>query len=213
MSDRKRQKSDGTQVRTRILEAALKVFAEEGYDRVSMRKVAAQIGYSATTIYRYFRDKEDLLGAIAAGTYADLSARFERARASTAGRPLASLKALVREYVVFCVERDDMFRLYWDLASFETDGIAVYERLGGTRYRVFQSWFEAIGESLQSRAPEDSDRLRVFLYLLDAANGYIHNRIRLAGIPRPPLAGDAGHYLDRIFRGLEPGTDGKERAT
>jgi AcrR family transcriptional regulator len=47
--------------RQAILTAAGALFLEQGYERFSLRKVAERIGYSPTTIYPYFRDKDDLL--------------------------------------------------------------------------------------------------------------------------------------------------------
>lgn len=44
-----------------ILEAAAKLFEEKGYEGFSLRQVAEEIGYSPTTIYLYFKDKDDLL--------------------------------------------------------------------------------------------------------------------------------------------------------
>jgi AcrR family transcriptional regulator len=47
--------------RREILDAAREVFSVDGYGNFSMRKLARRIGYSPTTIYLYFRDKDELL--------------------------------------------------------------------------------------------------------------------------------------------------------
>jgi AcrR family transcriptional regulator len=51
--------------RRAILDAALELFVEHGYSHVSMRNVAARVGYSAGAIYSYFSSKEDLFYAVA----------------------------------------------------------------------------------------------------------------------------------------------------
>src|SRR4030042_244586 len=129
--DRKRREQ--ANLRQKILDAALRIFAEQGYDKVSMRKIAGLIDYSPTTIYRFFRNKEDLLKTMAAETYGGLSARVEKIKTKGRDNPLGFLISLVREYIFFCVERSDMFRLYSDLASFEMEDGIMYERLGKTR--------------------------------------------------------------------------------
>ncbi|MCK4472718.1 MAG: helix-turn-helix transcriptional regulator, partial [Anaerolineae bacterium] len=48
-----------------ILEAAAAVFAERGYQRATMKEVAAHAGIAPGTIYLYFKNKRDLLLAIA----------------------------------------------------------------------------------------------------------------------------------------------------
>ena len=47
-----------------ILRTAAQLFLEKGYEKFSLRQVAEKIGYSATTIYLYFKDKDDLLFSI-----------------------------------------------------------------------------------------------------------------------------------------------------
>jgi len=203
MSIHDRKERESGQLRQKILDAALRVFAEQGYGKVSMRKIAALIDYSPTTIYRFFRNKEELLQTIAAETYGDLSARFEKIKAEGNDNPLALLKSLIKEYIIFCVEQPDMFRLYSDLGSFEMENGIMYERLRGTRYQVFQSWFSFIRQSIESGYLELKDDARVFLYLWDSVNGYINHRIAHPGVPRKPLAEDVNLYLHIVFNGIE----------
>jgi len=203
MSILDRKSRENAQLRQKILNAALQVFAEQGYGKVSMRKIAALIDYSPTTIYRFFRNKEELLMTIAAETYGDLSARFEKIKAEGGDNPLGMLKSLVKEYIIFCVERSDMFRLYSDLGSFEMDDGVMFERLGETRYMVYQSWFKCIRQSIESGHLDVKDDMRIFLYLWDAVNGYIEHRIRHPQVPRKPLADDSVEYLGLLFRGIE----------
>ncbi len=52
--------------RTAILAAARKIVRDEGIAGLSLRKVAGEIGYTATAIYEYFSGKADLIGALCA---------------------------------------------------------------------------------------------------------------------------------------------------
>lgn len=47
--------------RQAILDAAIGVFAESGFDRASMSDICARVGYSKATLYSYFGSKEALL--------------------------------------------------------------------------------------------------------------------------------------------------------
>jgi AcrR family transcriptional regulator len=51
--------------RAEILEAAAAVFGEKGYNRATMKEIAARAGIVPGTIYLYFKNKRDLLLAIA----------------------------------------------------------------------------------------------------------------------------------------------------
>jgi len=206
IQDRKTREHE--QLRQSILDAALRVLAEEGYGRVSMRKIASLIEYSPTTIYRFFRNKEELLRAIAGRTYADLSARFERARAEQGSDPLALLRTCVREYMTYCVAHAEMYRLLSDLACFEVENGVVYERVGETRARVYQSWLECIGQAIARGAFAVRDEMRVFLFVWDAVSGYIDHRIGHPGIPREPIDEDAAEFVNLVFRALEARAEG-----
>lgn len=60
-ASRHRREQEKEELQQLILKAAGELFLEQGYDRFSLRQVAERIGYSATTIYLYFEDKDDLL--------------------------------------------------------------------------------------------------------------------------------------------------------
>lgn len=51
-------------MRTLILETAMRLFLEEGYEKVSMRRIADAIEYSPGTIYLYFGDKDEIMHAL-----------------------------------------------------------------------------------------------------------------------------------------------------
>jgi AcrR family transcriptional regulator len=59
-----RRDSDKQRMRGRILEAAMKLFLKEGFERVTIRAIAQKIEYSPATIYLYFKDKNEILYAL-----------------------------------------------------------------------------------------------------------------------------------------------------
>jgi AcrR family transcriptional regulator len=56
-----RREREREEVRRKILDAAQELFATEGYERVTMRRIADAIEYSPTTIYLHFKDKDELV--------------------------------------------------------------------------------------------------------------------------------------------------------
>lgn len=60
MGVKERKERQKTEMREAILSAALKLFSGEGYDNVTMRKIADKIEYSVGTIYLYFKDKGEI---------------------------------------------------------------------------------------------------------------------------------------------------------
>ncbi|OQP64714.1 TetR family transcriptional regulator [Niastella vici] len=59
ISERKEKQKQ--EIRRAILDASMKLFMEQGFENVSMRKIADLIEYSPTTVYLYFKDKNEIL--------------------------------------------------------------------------------------------------------------------------------------------------------
>lgn len=55
-----RKEKQKLEIRKMILEASMKLFIEEGYDHVTIRKIADIIEYSPTTVYLHFKDKDEI---------------------------------------------------------------------------------------------------------------------------------------------------------
>jgi len=72
MGPRERREREKETMRQEILDAARELFADEGYESVSMRKIAEKIEYSPTTIYLYFEDKSAVLFALCQETFSRL---------------------------------------------------------------------------------------------------------------------------------------------
>jgi len=73
----KAKKSDET--RTRILEAALLVFRERGFDKATMREIAAEAGVAVGAAYYYFDSKESLVMAFYGRAQGQMHAEIESA--------------------------------------------------------------------------------------------------------------------------------------
>jgi AcrR family transcriptional regulator len=65
MGIKERQERDREAVRRSILDAARELFVAEGFQNVSIRKVAERIEYSPAAIYGYFPSKDDIFFALA----------------------------------------------------------------------------------------------------------------------------------------------------
>lgn len=93
-----------------ILKAAQRVLAEEGLERATMRRIAAEAGLSTAGLYIYFKNKEAILAAIRNRTFADLHASA-RAAAADAPTPEARLRRHLEAYLDFARANPDGFRL------------------------------------------------------------------------------------------------------
>jgi AcrR family transcriptional regulator len=66
-------------VKQQILDAAVKIITNNGFSKLSMRRIAAQLGVSATTIYNYYTSKDELYFYIRIKGFERLFEYFEKA--------------------------------------------------------------------------------------------------------------------------------------
>jgi AcrR family transcriptional regulator len=109
MGTAERRAREKASLRGEILDAARRMFAEEGYEQVSMRRLAERIEYSPTTIYLYFEDKDDLFRAVCEETFSKLVRRLEKQRQQYEGEPVAWLQAGLREYIEFGLKHPEHY--------------------------------------------------------------------------------------------------------
>jgi len=95
---------------TTILERASELFAENGYEEVSMRQIAKAAGCSATAIYLFFESKDDLLFTVVEDAFEQFVAAMDAAAASS-GSPRDRLAAIGMAYIEFAIARPVDFRL------------------------------------------------------------------------------------------------------
>lgn len=79
MGTKERQDRERQAVRDSILTAARDLFVAEGYQSVSIRKIAERIEYSPAAIYSYFASKDDIFLALAAEGFHRLDTKVRAA--------------------------------------------------------------------------------------------------------------------------------------
>ena len=99
MGVKERREREKTETRDKILDAARELFVTEGYEGVSMRKVAEKIEYSPTAIYVHFADKEELFRELCHQDYARLAQVFQSSVMST--DPIERVRQIGAIYIDF----------------------------------------------------------------------------------------------------------------
>ncbi|HSB60120.1 MAG TPA: TetR/AcrR family transcriptional regulator [Vicinamibacteria bacterium] len=100
------------------MDAARELFATEGYERVTMRRIAEAIEYSPTTIYHHFEDKDDLVNALCEDDFAQLLAVFKGQ--VPPDDPVERIRQLGRGYARFGLDNPNHYRfMFMTRAKFE----------------------------------------------------------------------------------------------
>lgn len=127
--------STGVETAQRLREAALELFAREGYAAVSMRAIAAMTGVQAGAIYNYFPTKQDILFDLLTRHMEALDAAWRETERSATGK--MQLADFVRFHVRYHLVRPrEMFISYMELRSLEAENFR--------RIRELRRGYEAI---------------------------------------------------------------------
>ena len=87
-------------LRQEILDAARDILVGEGYEGLSMRKVAERIDYSPTAIYLHFKDRDDLVFCVCEQLMAGLVRELQEV-SDRHTDPLVALRKGLRRYIDF----------------------------------------------------------------------------------------------------------------
>jgi AcrR family transcriptional regulator len=102
---RARQK---TLLRQQILDAARELLVKDGYEKLSMRRVAERIDYSPTAIYLHFKDKQELVFSLCQETFGKLVHELDTLPDEFAD-PLVRLRKGMERYVAFGLKHPDHY--------------------------------------------------------------------------------------------------------
>jgi AcrR family transcriptional regulator len=168
-------------VRRTILTAARDLAASGGYDRVSMRKIADRIEYTAAAIYSYFPNKEAILLALAEDASRRLAQHLD-AVADDAD-PLTRLRDRVWRFYTFSKSHPEDFTLMF-----------IERSVAGTEQR-----YERFLRTTSARAVDDVRG--------SVAQGQLRRTVDPAAAHRLLCAGMLGAAMMRRAR-RDGGTDG-----
>ena len=138
--------NDVLQFRQRLCDLALKAFAEQGVEGVSLRGLAAAAGCSRTTPYRYFKNKADILAAVRQAQFQRMADDTE-AVARRVPDPDERLVALARAYLSFALATPDAYRVMYSVAQHDEQR---YPELVRQINRAQQPMVTAVDEAIEN---------------------------------------------------------------
>lgn len=112
-----RKAREKEELRQQILDAARELFVREGYESVSMRKIAAKIEYSPGSIYTYFKDKDEILDCLCEETFLKLHVEKLAKVSQMKGGALELLKKGMETYIRFGLEHPDHYMVTFILKA------------------------------------------------------------------------------------------------
>ncbi|WP_042379215.1 TetR/AcrR family transcriptional regulator [Streptacidiphilus melanogenes] len=152
--------------RREILETAARVFAEQGYNATTVRKIADEAGLLAGSLYYHFDSKESMLEEILSGFLDELWAGYDEVLAARLD-PKDTLAALVTESFREIDRHRDAVAIYQK----EARQLAVQPRfafLADSQQRFEQVWLETLERGVSAHAfRADLDLRLAYRFLRD----------------------------------------------
>jgi len=102
-----RKEKQKLEIRKMILDASMKLFVDEGFDNVTIRRIADLIEYSPTTVYLYFKDKNEILYNLHELGFQKLGVKNQNL--VEIGNPLTRLHKMGENYIEFGLSNPEFY--------------------------------------------------------------------------------------------------------
>ncbi len=213
MGTKERRSREKLETREMILAAARDMFAEEGYDAVTMRAIAERIEYTPTALYHHFRNKQALLTELCQCDFAALARHFSGQAA--AADPVERILAVGRAYLRFAEEYPSQYRFMFMTFLPRIDDLHVVR--GDPEQDAYAFLREACRQAIEQGRlrPEVKDPDQLAQILWGAVHGLISLRMvkqRVGdGFPWGDLRETAEAAMQVLLRGIlrEPSARGR----
>ena len=189
-------------IRERILAAARDLFLREGFEGVSVRRIAERAGCSPGMIYHFFSSNELLLARLVESTLEKLDQRLAR-YASAGGDPLRRLQQTLHAYVEFGFEHphEYLFLFIHRHSQLAPDVLSVFETLGIACFRRIRALCEEIlARGLLRTEIGEPDEIAQALWA--SIHGLIHLVHSAEGFPFAARKRLAGQQVEILVAGI-----------
>jgi len=194
-----RRERERDEIRRKIVDAARELFVREGYDRVTMRRIAEAIEYSATTIYNHFKDKDDLLEALCHEDFARLLEALRTQPHPTSG--VAQIRQLGLAYAQFGLSHPNHYRFMFLTPANHIDG----HELSAPGQRSFELLRQAVQEAIDQGELLAGDAITMAQVMWASLHGVVALLItyRPEQFPQAPAAPDlVAQVMENGIRGF-----------
>jgi len=159
--------------RSRLRQLALKLFAEQGYEKTSLREIAEQLGVTKAALYYYFKSKEDIVRSLVEDYVADMDALIAWARAQQ--RTPDTRAEIIRRYMHIMENSTEVFRmLHQNQAA--VSGLSNAKERG----ELFKERMDALVDLLTEPGASLGEQIRAASCLMSISFCCMHYRDRAA---------------------------------
>ena len=168
-----RKERDKQEMRQRIIDAAMYMFLEEGYNKTSIRNIAEAIEYSPATIYLYYKDKDELLYEVQRQAFDKLYDTFMQEASDP--DPLVRLEQICKSYVRFGLANPELYDLMFIIRA----PMNVDEKIHQTNGKdCFQIVFDCLEECMVKNLVKFEDPRVAVISIWSMGHGLVSLQVR-----------------------------------
>jgi AcrR family transcriptional regulator len=182
--------------RERILDVALELFAERGYDKTSLRDIAERLAITKAALYYHFESKQDILLELHLRLHAIGREVLEELEGLEDGSARATAwPALVDKLIERVVENRDLVLMH------QRNHSALEELLDNERHRAENDDIEELFRRvLQSRAIPLAQRVRMLCSIGAIITVLVGSENVFGDVPMPELAEQVRQAVHRLLQ-------------
>jgi AcrR family transcriptional regulator len=187
-----RKERDKQEMRQKILDAAMHMFLEEGYNKTSIRNIAEMIEYSPATIYLYYKDKDELLYAVQKMAFDKLLETFDKE--ANDPDPMLRLAQICRSYVHFGLANPELYDLMFIIRAPMNVDDAIHKTNGRDCFSIV---FECLQECMSKNLLRFEDPRIGILSVWSMGHGLVSLEVRCRLKVLEIAEGDVKALLDQ----------------
>lgn len=163
-------------MKARISAVARSLFEQQGYAKISIRRIAKEIGCTPMTLYGYYDNKVDILRSLWGDVFEDLFKELESVVEEEDVEKY--LHRLCLTYVEYWIDRPDSYRLVFMVEGVTQPEVNLFVGNPGivAKYNLFSTAIQ----NLQCNNPVDDIKTKLDV-LISTLHGIAHNKITMSG--------------------------------
>jgi AcrR family transcriptional regulator len=175
MENAREQLPDRGDTRSRLRQLALEMFAEQGYEKTSLREIAERLGVTKAALYYYFKSKEDIVRSLVEDYMAEIDGLIAWAKEQP--RSTAIRGEIVRRYLDIVANGTAVFRLLHQNQAAVSSLAAAKER-----GELFRERMDALVDLLSGPDAPVRDQVRAASCLMSVSFCCMHYQDRVASL-------------------------------
>lgn len=191
-------------IRENIINIARDLFANEGYENTSMRKIAAQAGFAPTKIYYYFENKKQILKHFWNDISIDMWTQSKPDKALLAGPPINIIRHIMTSNIEYWINNPKNYHLLIETQDIDAepgDNFDIYNSAGTREY--VETMMDAVSRCMKQGTFEEDNVLficQLITVSIYGVYGAFYSLPSIAWVDKQRLVTDS---IDNTLRGLQ----------